>query len=65
MIRRSRASAWWLAAILMVCWPVRAQVRVGDDTSLNLSGNLGLGYSGTYGDLLSSAEIPWEESKSP
>jgi hypothetical protein len=46
-----------LAAILMVCWPVRAQVRVGDDTSLNLSGNLGLGYSGSYGDLLSSHGI--------
>src|SRR5215472_3462548 len=57
MIRRSRASAWWLAAILMVCRPVRAQVRVGDYTSLNLSGNLGMGYSGTYGDLLSSHGI--------
>jgi hypothetical protein len=46
-----------LVAILMAGLPCAAQVKVGDETSLNLSGNLGFGYSATYGDVLSSHGI--------
>jgi hypothetical protein len=54
MVKRSRASAWCLVAILMGGLTGAAQVRVGDDTSLSLSGNAGFGYSASYGDLFSS-----------
>jgi hypothetical protein len=54
MTRRSRASELWLAVMLVASLSGRAQVKVGDDVSLNLSGNVALGYSATYGDLLSS-----------
>jgi len=57
MVKRSRASAWWLAAILLAGLQAVAQVRVGDETSLSLSGNLGAGYSATYGDVLSTHGI--------
>lgn len=57
MVRGSRASALWLAAILVAGLPAWSQVKVGDDVSLNLSGNLGFGYSGNYGDLPSSHGI--------
>lgn len=57
MIRRSQASGWWLAAFLIVGLPVAGQVKVGDDVALNLSGNLGFGYSGSYGDLSSAHGI--------
>jgi hypothetical protein len=57
MVRGSRASALWLAAVLVAGLAGRAQVKVGDDVSLNLSGNLGFGYSGNYGDLPSSHGI--------
>jgi hypothetical protein len=54
MKRRSGASALWLAAILAAGPSARGQVKVGDDVSLNLSGNVAVGYSATYGDILSS-----------
>src|SRR5215472_2253383 len=54
MVRGSRLSVRWLAAILVAGLPAWGQVKVGDDVSLNLSGNLGFGYSGSYGDVPSS-----------
>jgi hypothetical protein len=39
-----------MAALLTVAVPVPAQVTVGENTSLNLTGNLDFGYSGSYGD---------------
>ncbi len=54
MTGRSRASALLLAAILAAGLPGRGQAKVGDDVSLHLGGNLGFGYSGAYGDMLSS-----------
>ena len=43
-----------MTAILLAGLPLVAQVQVGDNVSLNLSGNVGFGYSGSYGDTLSS-----------
>jgi hypothetical protein len=57
MMRRSRASAVLLAAILTAGLQGQGQLRVGDDVSLNLGGNLGFGYSGAYGNMLSSHGI--------
>jgi hypothetical protein len=57
MMSRSRVSAVLLAGILLASLPGRGQVKVADDVSLNLSGNLGFGYSGAYGDMLSSHGI--------
>ena len=57
MIRTARALGWWLAAVLIASLPVAGQVKVGDDVALNLSGNLGFGYSGSYGDLSSAHGI--------
>src|SRR5260370_32476051 len=54
MTGRSRASALLLAVILAAGLPGRGQAKVGDDVSLHLGGNLGFGYSGAYGDMLSS-----------
>jgi hypothetical protein len=54
MSKGLRASVLWLAAILVARLPAWGQVKVGDDVSLNLSGNLGFGYAGSYGDLPSS-----------
>src|SRR5579859_5071495 len=56
MIRTARASEWWLAAVLIASLPVAGQVKV-DDVALNLSGNLGFGYSGSFGDLSSAHGI--------
>ena len=44
-------------AILLAGSALVAQVQVGDNTSLNLSGNVGFGYSGSYGDTVSSHGI--------
>ena len=39
-----------VVAFLLLAIPTVAQVKVGDDTSLSLSGTLGAGYTGDYGD---------------
>ncbi len=39
-----------LIASLMIVVGVQAQVSIGDEVKMNLNGNLGVGYSGNFGD---------------
>jgi hypothetical protein len=41
-------------ALLMLAMPATAQVSVGDNLNMNLSGNVSFGYNGTYGDTVGS-----------
>lgn len=53
-MRRYTKIAVGLAALLFLACPVAAQVTIGDNLDLRLSGNLGLGYSGSYGESTAS-----------
>lgn len=57
MKTRSPISTLILFLILAAAIPVSSQIKAGDDVLLNLNGNVGVGYSGTYGDLSSSHGI--------
>lgn len=48
---RRRRHSWWLLAILLWVSSASAQMQVGDNVNLNLSGNLGYGYSGAFGNV--------------
>jgi hypothetical protein len=41
--------------VLMLALPARAQLKVGDNASMNLSGNISFGYQGNYSNLSPSA----------
>jgi hypothetical protein len=45
----------WLAGVLLLCLPAAAQLGVGDNLSMDLSGNLGVGYTGVYGNQFASS----------
>ena len=51
-VKRAILAANLLALLLAL--PARAQLQVGDNTSMNLSGNLSFGYTGNYSNLSSS-----------
>ncbi|HTR25779.1 MAG TPA: hypothetical protein VMI10_17525 [Terriglobales bacterium] len=40
--------------LMTLAWPAWAQLQIGDDTSLNLSGNLSFAYTGNYSNLTGS-----------
>jgi hypothetical protein len=40
--------------LLLLTLPAWAQLKVGDDVSLNMNADIGFGYSGDYGDLQTS-----------
>ncbi len=40
--------------VLMLTLPARAQLQIGDNTSMNLNGNLAFGYSGDYSNIVPS-----------
>src|SRR5271165_297917 len=47
--------AWWgLAGLALLALPAAAQLQVGDNLHMNLSGNIGATYSGSIDDGLSS-----------
>jgi hypothetical protein len=46
--------AFGLATLLLLAFPVAAQLDVGDNTNFNLSGNLSFGYNGSFGDTVNS-----------
>ncbi len=54
MKRIRQIRVWQFIAILLVALPVSAQVEVGDNVKLNLSGEISTGYSGSYGDSQTS-----------
>lgn len=49
-MRGYKHNARLLVAFLLLAMPGLAQVKVGDNTSLDLTGNLGVGYTGEYGN---------------
>ena len=53
-MRRSLRVAWWAeAALLLLAWPVTAQVRTGEVTS-SLNGTIAPGYSADFGNTTGS-----------
>jgi len=53
-VRRSLRVAWWAeAALLLLAWPVTAQVRTGEVTS-SLNGTIAPGYSADFGNTTGS-----------
>ncbi len=44
-----------LAFGVMLATPGRAQMEIGTNTSMSLTGNLGFGYNGNYGDAIGSS----------
>ncbi len=49
-----RGTVLTVAAVTLWFLPATAQVEVGEDVKMNLSGNMSFGYTGTTGDLLSA-----------
>ncbi|HYN15202.1 MAG TPA: hypothetical protein VES66_05365 [Terriglobales bacterium] len=54
MNKKIRDTVLTAAAVMLWFLPAAAQVEVGEDVKLNLSGNLSFGYTGTTGDFTSS-----------
>ena len=53
-MRRLLKIAVGLAAVLWLAFPASAQVELGDNTALNLSGDVSFGYSGSFGEEMKS-----------
>ncbi len=54
MIGVLRNTGWVLAGILLMMRPAAAQLKIGDNTSLQANGTISGGYNGDYGNLISS-----------
>ncbi len=50
-----RVAGCVLGALAVLAGPAAAQVEVGDNLSMNLNGTIAGGYSGSYGNLMSSS----------
>lgn len=50
MLRNHKQNARLFLGLLLLALPLCAQVKVGDDVSMSLSGNIGVGYTGDYGN---------------
>src|ERR1041385_2738126 len=53
-MRRHITIAIGLAAVLLLAFPASAQLELGDNTNLNLSGDVSFGYSGSFGESIAS-----------
>jgi hypothetical protein len=53
-MRRHATIAIGLAAVLLLAFPASAQLELGDNTNLNLSGDVSFGYSGSFGESIAS-----------
>lgn len=48
---------WFFAAVFFATTPCSAQVAIGDEVKMNLSGSLGFGYGGAFGDAPSTHDV--------
>jgi hypothetical protein len=55
MHNRIRNVVMAVAALLFWLAPASAQVTVGENASLNLAGDLSVGYTGSFGDSFASS----------
>ncbi|HEX9120165.1 MAG TPA: hypothetical protein VF840_06465, partial [Terriglobales bacterium] len=58
-VRISQKSSWLLIAVLLCAATARAQLEIGDYLKINLSGSLGVGYNGAFGN----ADLPSSHSQ--